>query len=111
LPTGHVEPGETVSAAVVRELGEETGLVVCIERLVGLYSNPATQVLTLTDGRVEHFVSACFMCSPGAGSLRRKAEEVIDAGFFSPDDLPAPRVEGHVAWIRAALIKGLPIVD
>lgn len=111
LPTGHVEPGETVSAAVVRELGEETGLAVRIERLIGLYSNPATQVLTMPSGRVEHFVTACFLCVPSAGTLRLQVDEVTNADFFPPDDLPSPRVEGHVAWIRAALAGGAPVVD
>lgn len=40
LPGGFVEYGETVEAAVVRELREETGLVARPVRLVGIYSSP-----------------------------------------------------------------------
>lgn len=36
-PAGHVEPGESLQAAVVREVLEETGLPFTAEALVGVY--------------------------------------------------------------------------
>lgn len=103
LPTGHVEPGETWAEAVLREVEEETGLRLAQPLLRGLYSNPVFQVVRFADGRVEHFVAACFLLHTTRTDLVLAPAEVTDARFFPIDRLPHPRVQGHEQWIKDAL--------
>jgi ADP-ribose pyrophosphatase YjhB (NUDIX family) len=89
LPGGGVEPGESVSAAVVREVLEETGLDVEPVRLVGVYSDPANhQVVTYPDGNVIHYVSTVFECRIVGGTLTC-GDESLELAFFDPEALPA----------------------
>ena len=49
VPGGYMEPGESTTEACIREVVEETGLVVEVVRLVAVYTNPHL-LLTYPDG-------------------------------------------------------------
>src|SRR6266536_3535127 len=51
IPGGAMEVGERIAETVVREVGEETGLEVVHEAIVGIYSNPR-HVIEYAEGEV-----------------------------------------------------------
>jgi ADP-ribose pyrophosphatase YjhB (NUDIX family) len=73
LPGGGMEPGETVSGAVIREVHEETGYDVKPTRLVGVFSDPA-HVVAYDDGEVRQAFSLCFDCTLIAGTAHASSE-------------------------------------
>lgn len=111
LPSGHVEAGETVAQAVVREVAEETGLQVQIQRLIGVYSDPASQVFAYPDGRVTQFVTTTFACLSQGGQLHADGVETSQVAFFPPDQLPTPLLPMHPRWLTDALSGDTGLID
>lgn len=105
LPGGSVEIGETVAAAIVREVREETGFEVQVERLIGVYSDPRFQVVRYADGRVWHYVNLCFGCALAGGAARPAPEETLAVEWFAPDSLPHDVVVLHRQRIADALSR------
>lgn len=73
IPGGALELGETLTQAVRREVMEETGIVVEVTGLIGIFSNPH-HVIEFTDGEVRQEFSICFRAKPTGGHLRTSDE-------------------------------------
>jgi 8-oxo-dGTP diphosphatase len=89
LPGGGLEAGETWAQAALRECEEETGWLVSLTGLLGVYSDPQTQLHTYPDGQGCQFVGVVF----AADALRQVAApgpESLEVGFFQLDELPEP---------------------
>ena len=93
LPGGHMEPGESAEEACMREVLEETGLQVRIDRLIGVYSSPHF-VLEYPDGQREHIVALNFEVQPIGGSLKL-TEETIAFGYYTEPEIEAMDVLEH----------------
>ena len=88
LPGGVLECGETLRDAAIREAREETGLVVEVGEMLGVYE----RVIRSDDGRVRyHYVLIDFLCRAVAGELKA-GSDAAEAGWFSREELPALRL-------------------
>ncbi|MGH2350954.1 MAG: NUDIX domain-containing protein [Chloroflexota bacterium] len=95
LPGGAVEAGESLAQAAVREVLEETGLIVRLTRLVGVYSQPKWRAGGGHD--------ILFAADPVGGRLRPSPDESLDASFFNVEALPEPLLWWHQRQLLDAL--------
>lgn len=99
LPGGALEPGEALATAVVREVREETGLMVEVERLSGIYSFR----MQYPDGNQVWGISTTFICRAVGGDLTLDDDETLELRWFAPDALPKRIVPHHLIRIEHAV--------
>ncbi|MGA2694106.1 MAG: NUDIX hydrolase [Opitutaceae bacterium] len=85
LPGGVLECGEALRDAAVREALEETGLVVEVGDMLGVYE----RVIRADDGRVRyHYVLIDFLCRAVGGDLKA-GSDAAEVGWFRREELPS----------------------
>jgi mutator protein MutT len=106
LPGGGVLSGETPWQAVVREVQEEVGLEVKVNRLLGVYAyQPDDDILF------------SFLCTITGGQMMM-SDEADAVGYFSLSELPATTHAHHLLRIQDAFeqpgqvqMKTLPVLS
>jgi 8-oxo-dGTP pyrophosphatase MutT (NUDIX family) len=89
MPGGIAEIGQTPAEAALRELWEEAGVRGETVRLVGAFDGRLWGSRSLVHMIHLVFLVQCADLAPVPGI------EMLEAGFFSPDALPAPMSPGH----------------
>lgn len=76
LPGGHVDRGEELTAAALREVAEETGLAVRLQGLVGVYSYPGNPVVLVVYAAWTN------------GQEFKAGREALEVRAFPPAEIP-----------------------
>jgi 8-oxo-dGTP pyrophosphatase MutT (NUDIX family) len=87
LPGGAMEPGETPALALVREVFEETGLVIEPRTVVAVLGGASSRVIYANGDEVE-YVSIVFECVATGGSLSEGNDETKKLAYFAVSDMP-----------------------
>jgi ADP-ribose pyrophosphatase YjhB (NUDIX family) len=82
LPGGAIDPDEVPADAAVREMWEETGVLVELRHVLGVYGGPDFR-LTYPNGDVVSYCVIAFTARIVAGSPRPDGDEVAELGWFS----------------------------
>lgn len=103
--SGHVEFGETIEQAVLREIEEETNSKADLIRFIGVYSSPASQTYTYHDRTVQYVTSyfeARLTTEIAEGFSNNETQELK---FFSTDQLPGDLATINPYWLSDAMTK------
>ena len=85
LPSGGVDPGESVAETCEREVWEETGLKIQVERLVGVDSNP-NHLVEYAEGNRVQIIASSFEAVANGGEIGL-SDETTEIRYFLPTDI------------------------
>ncbi|MFI9588164.1 NUDIX hydrolase [Streptomyces sp. NPDC052236] len=85
LLSGILDPGEEPADGVVREVFEETGVRVRVERLTGVTVSPPR---VHPNGDRAQYLELVFLCTPVSGEAHVHDEESVEVAWFPRDGLP-----------------------
>ncbi len=96
LPGGHLALGESFEQCLVREVAEETGLEVEVERLLGLHKAPS-----------DPYVQALYACRLAGAKreLKLAPEEHTEGRWVTVEDLV--RMRDLIPYLERVLSSGL----
>ena len=116
LPAGAIDPGEKAAQAIVREVFEETGLIVRPVVLIGVLGPGEEYRITYDNGDVVESTTLIFGCERVGGELKPQDDETAKLEFVDSRSIPklpipipshfftdsqyAGRFEWHESWLN-----------
>ncbi len=91
-PAGRVEVGDSIEATAIKEAKEETGYDVELIREIGVFHGALT-------GAVKHAFEARII----GGELALPEDEILDAKWFTPDEIRMTKDQLRSEWMLGAL--------
>jgi 8-oxo-dGTP pyrophosphatase MutT (NUDIX family) len=98
-PGGLIEPGEQPADAAVRETWEETGLIVELTGIMGVYGGPEL-VIDYPNGDKASYMGTIFRGRVIGGQMKPDGEETLDVRYFTREELAGV---GHAKWLDTAM--------
>ncbi|MFT3909247.1 MAG: NUDIX domain-containing protein [Ferruginibacter sp.] len=103
--SGHVEFGETIEEAILREIKEETNIKADIVRFIGVYSSPESQTYNYADRNVQYITSYFEAALTDPIDPGYSNHETMELKFFKTDSIPAELALINSHWLTDALCK------
>jgi ADP-ribose pyrophosphatase YjhB (NUDIX family) len=97
-PAGHLEPGETLRDAALRETLEETTWEVRLQTFLGIY-----QYTSAANG--VDYVRHCFIAEP----LRQRSDRALDPDILEALWMSRTEIQGQADSLRSPLV--LAVID
>jgi 8-oxo-dGTP pyrophosphatase MutT (NUDIX family) len=107
---GKMELGETPAQCATRETLEETGILVEIVGLVGIYSDPR-HIVAYSDGEIRQEYEVTLLARPVSGHPTEN-EEASAVGWFTLEEIGALDVHRSMRRQIADYVSGtMPHID
>lgn len=101
-PAGHLDPGESLADAAVRETLEETGWHVEPESLLGLYM---ARYANAADGVDVTYLRHAFVCRPLSHDAGRRLDTgIVRALWMTPDEILAARARHRSPTVERTVL-------
>jgi len=84
LPAGGLEEGETIRECIIREVKEETGLILLDASVIGIITDPRKETVTYPNGDVVQYFTIEFYSNQWSGEVAVEDTDEIRSAKFMP---------------------------